>query len=230
MKIVRGVYKVEGIKGCGVYIVEGEDHLTLVDTGMAGATKKVFQTIAAIGHKPEDLKEIVVTHYHGDHTGSLTELAEATGAQVCVHALDAPVVRGEESMPSPKMPRLLSGLLGPLLVRLARPPKPSRVDRELQDSDELGVAGLRVVHVPGHTPGQIALHMPSRGVLFVGDAVVNVLGLRPPPGMFTQDKAQARESIRKLAALECDIVCFGHGPVLMKAGSTRLRRFAKGLR
>jgi len=230
MKIVEGVYQVTGVKGCRVYLVEGGDRLTLVDTGMAGATKKVLQAIAAIGRKPEDLREIVVTHYHGDHTGSLAELAEATGAQVCVHALDAPVVRGEQSMPSPKTPRLLSSLLGPLLGRLARPPKPSRVDRELQDGDELGVAGLRVVHAPGHTPGQIALHMPSKGVLFVGDAIVNVLGLRPPPGIFTQDKAQARESIRKLAALECDIVCFGHGPVLMKEGSTRLRHLAQGLR
>lgn len=230
MKIVEGVYKVKGVRGCGVYLVEGEDQLTLVDTGMAGATKKVLRTIAAIGHKPEDLKEIVVTHYHGDHTGSLAELAKATGAQVCVHALDAPVVRGEQPMPSPKTPRLLRGLLGPLLGRLARPPKPSRVDRELQDGDELGAAGLRVVHAPGHTPGQIALHMPSRGVLFVGDAMSNVFGLRPPPGIFTLDKAQARESIRKLATLECDIVCFGHGPILMPEGSTRLRRFAEGLR
>jgi glyoxylase-like metal-dependent hydrolase (beta-lactamase superfamily II) len=82
----------------------------------------------------------------------------------------------------------------------------------------------------GHTAGQIALHMPSKRVLFVGDAILHVFGLRPPLGIFTEDKTQAKESIRKLAALECDIVCFGHGSPLMREGTARLRRFAEGLR
>ena len=229
MKIVEGIYRVDGVRGCQVYLVEGANQLALVDAGMPGATPKVLAAIEAIGRKPEDLRQIVVTHYHRDHVGSLAELAAATGAEVCVHALDAPVVRGESPMPPVRVRGPLGGLLSPLLNRWARPPKPSPVDRELQDGDELKAAGLKVVHVPGHTPGQIALHMPSKKVLFVGDAVLNVLGLRPPLGFFTVDKAQARESIRKLAALQCDVVCFGHGTPLMHEATTGLRRFAEKL-
>jgi len=228
MQIIPGIHKVDGTRIGHAYLVEGAERLALIDTGLAGSTDAVLRAIAALGRKPEDLHQIVVTHCHGDHAGSLAELAERTGAQVCVHAAEAPVIRGEQPVPPMRGPAPLRNLLGPLFKRMTPPPRPSRVDRELQDGDALGSVG--VVHTPGHTPGHIALHMPSRRALFVGDALFNVLGLRPPPGIFTTDAAQARESIRKLAALEFDIVCFGHGRALVGDASERLRRFAEGLR
>jgi glyoxylase-like metal-dependent hydrolase (beta-lactamase superfamily II) len=110
-------------------------------------------------------------------------------------------------------------------------PEPCHVDRELQDGDEIEAAGgLKVIHVPGHTPGHIALLMPSKRILFAGDAVLNVLGLRPPLAMATVDMAQAKESVRKMAALDFDIACFGHGDIMRKDAVLRFRRFAEKLR
>jgi glyoxylase-like metal-dependent hydrolase (beta-lactamase superfamily II) len=233
MKIVEGVHKVDGTRVGHAYLIEGEDRLALIDTGLARSTDAVLRAVAALGRKPEDLREIVITHWHADHMGSLAELAERTGAQVCVHAGDAPIVRGDQPMPEFKG----GGVLTWVALRVSgmfmgKPPSPSRVDRELQDGDELEVGDLKVVHTPGHTPGHIALHMPSRRALVVGDAIFNlpVLGLRPPAAMVSVDTAQAKESIRRLAGLEPDIVCFGHGGALVGGASERLRRFAEGLR
>jgi len=233
MKIAEGVHKVDGTRIGHAYLVEGAERLALIDTGLARSTDAVLRAVAVLGRRPEDLREIVITHCHADHIGSLAELAERTSAQVCVHAADAAVVRGEQPMPEVRA----RGVFGWVASRVSgmmmgKPPTPSRVDRELQDGDELEVGDLKVVHTPGHTPGHIALHMASKRVLFVGDAVFNLpaLGLRPPMAMVSVDTAQAKESIRKLAGLECDIVCFGHGRALTREAAGRLRRFAEGLR
>jgi glyoxylase-like metal-dependent hydrolase (beta-lactamase superfamily II) len=233
MKITEGIHKVDGTRTGHAYLVEGADRLALVDTGLAGSTDAVLRAVAALGRSPQDLREIIITHWHADHMGSLAELAERTGAQVCVHAADAPIVRGEQPMPEFRGGNILASMvLRMSSMMMGRPPKPSRVDRELQDGDELEVGDVKVVHTPGHTPGHIALYMPSKRVLFVGDAIFNwpLRGLQAPAAMVSADTAQAKESIRKLAGLECDIVCFGHGPALTREAGARLRRFAEGLR
>lgn len=233
MKIAEGVHKVDGTRMGHAYLVEGADRLALIDTGYPRSTDAVLRAIAALGRRPEDLREIVITHCHADHMGSLAEIAERTGAQVCVHAADAAVVRGDQPMPEFRGGNIFaSAALRVSGMIMGKPPKPSRVDRELQDGDELEVGDLKVMHTPGHTAGHIALHMPSKRALFVGDAIFNfpVLGLRPPAAMVSADTAQAKESIRRLASLEPDIVCFGHGSALTRDAAARLRRFAEGLR
>ena len=124
-------------------------------------------------------------------------------------------------------------LLNPLLARATRPAASARVDRELADGDEIDLdGGARVVHVPGHTAGSIAIYLPKRRMLFAGDAPVNAFGLGPPSGplgMFNEDHAQARESFQKLAALDFDIACYGHGAPLDRDASLAFRRRAERL-
>ena len=173
------------------------------------------------------MRQIVITHHHADHTGGLAELVERTGAQVMVHALDAPVVRGERPPPGPSS----GGLLKPLLGRMAAGAPAARVDRELADGDEIdALDGMRVVHTPGHTPGSICLYCPQRRLLFTGDAAANIFRLGPALGWFTEDAAQAKESIRKLAALDFEAAFFGHGRPIEKDAALRFRRFADKLR
>ena len=87
--------------------------------------------------------------------------------------------------------------------------------------------GARVVHAPGHTDGSIGLHLPQHGVLFTGDAVAaSPVDGSVMLGVFNVDRAQAVTSFRRLAALDTDVACFGHGvPVIGGAGAT-LRRSA----
>ena len=229
MEVVPGVHSIERVRMAHAFLVEGEG-ITLIDTGMRGSGESVLNALAALGRRLSDLRHIVISHHHFDHTGSLARLAEVSQATVSVHAADAPYVRGDLPRPSFKRVGFSGWFLRPFMGLFPQP-EPCHVDHELQDGDEIEAAGrLKVVHAPGHTPGHIALLMPSKRILFAGDAVLNVLGLRPPLGMATEDAAQAKESIRKMAALDFDIACFGHGGIMRKDAVLRFRRFAEKLR
>src|SRR3990172_10495012 len=101
MEGIEGVHTMEGLGVGRAYLYQEADRLTLIDTGLPGSAERVFGAIERIGRRPEELRQIVITHHHPDHTGALAGVVERTGAQVPVHALDAPVVRGERSPPGP---------------------------------------------------------------------------------------------------------------------------------
>jgi len=227
MEIAPGVHTIDSLGMGRAYMVVEADRVTLIDTGLRGSADRVLNAIEAVGRRPADVRQIVITHHHMDHVGSLADLADRTGAQVMVHALDAPVVRGETAPPGPSS----GGLLKPLLRRVNRPAAPARVDRELADGDEIDcLGGMLVVHTPGHTPGSISLYCRGRRLIFCGDAAANTFGLRPPIGWFTEDQAAAKDSIRKLAALDIDVALFGHGRPIEREAMARFRRLAEKLR
>jgi len=227
MEVVPGIYVIGGLSQ--VYLYEEEDRLTLIDTGLTTSAAAILAEIERLGRRPEDLRQIVVTHSHADHTGALAELAERSGAQVLVHALDAPAVRGDAPEPPPVLSaeeQAFFDKIGPLVP----PAPPSRVDRELQDGDEIDLdGGARVVHVPGHTPGSIAVYVPRRRVLFSGDTVERDLEGNVIVGVFNVDTAETKRSFAKLAALDFDVACFGHGKPLDRDASLAVRRVAERL-
>ena len=230
MEVVPGVHSIKGVRMAHAFLVDGEG-LTLIDTGMQGSGESVLSALATLGRRVSSLRHIVISHHHFDHTGSLAQLAEVSRATVSVHKADAPYVRGDLPRPPFKRVGFSGWFMRPFMGLFPTRPEPCHVDRELQDGDEIEAAGgLQVIHAPGHTPGHIALLMPSKRILFAGDAVLNVLGLRPPLGMATDDAAQAKETIRKMAALDFDIACFGHGGIMRKDAVLRFRRFAEKLR
>jgi len=125
-------------------------------------------------------------------------------------------------------------ILGPLMARITPKLQPIEALEETNDGDEVPAAGgIKAIHTPGHTAGHLAFLWPQNGgVLFAGDAAGNIFGLGPPisalGAMFTEDAAGAKESFRKLAALEFDIACFGHGrPIKGKAHAAFRRRVEK---
>jgi glyoxylase-like metal-dependent hydrolase (beta-lactamase superfamily II) len=210
------------------FLLEESDRLTLIDTGTAGKASLVIDEIRRIGRKPSDLRDIVLTHAHVDHTGSVMELAATCGSSVLAHALDAPVVRGEAEICSP----ILSDLERPYAEQAASRVVPAarcRVHRELQDGDPLDIgSGARVVHVPGHTPGSIAIHLRRERMLFCGDAVASLNG-RPIVGFFNCHPEQAVGSFLRMAALDFDIAYFGHGQPLEADAASAFRRRAERL-
>ncbi len=215
------------------FLIAGEDGVALIDSGLPNRKQTVLAALAQMGRQPQELRHIVITHHHVDHTGNLAALAEATGARAYVHPLDAPIVRGERPAPGPNPGSILGKIVGPIVMRLpAYRLQPAGVDQEVQDGDELPVAGgLKAVHTPGHTAGHLSYVMHGHGgVLFAGDAAGNLFGrLGPPLGMYTEDMTQAKESIRKLAGLEFDSACFGHGGVLKGKANAAFRRLVERL-
>ena len=229
-QIAPGVHAI-GMGYVNAFLIAGDDGLTLVDSGLPGKKDPILSAVSRVGRQPADLMHVLITHHHIDHIGSLGDLMEATGAKSYVHPLDSPIVRGDRPQPGPNPASLLGKFAGPLLARFGPAPTTAPVDIEVADGEELAIAGgIRALHTPGHTPGHLAFLLPrDGGLLFAGDAAANVIRLGMPIGMFTADREQAKESIRKLAALEFEVACFGHGRVLKGEANLKFRRLAEKL-
>jgi glyoxylase-like metal-dependent hydrolase (beta-lactamase superfamily II) len=100
----------------------------------------------------------------------------------------------------------------------------------VNDGDIVPVGGgVQVIATPGHTAGHVSYFVPGHGgVLFAGDAAGHLFGrIGKPALIFTEDMPQAKESMRKLAALEFETACFGHGTVLKGRASIEFRQYVE---
>ncbi len=200
------------------YLIADADGLTLIDAGLPGSEKKILAYMAARGHRPEDLRRIILTHADGDHIGALAALKRLTGARTYASAIEAEAVaRGRSSRqtrPRQFFRRLLLGIVHGLFK-----PRAVQVDEIISEGQTLPVlGGLRVLETPGHTPGHISLFSPSTGVLFTGDSIISRDGgLQGSLPAYTWDAEQAAASVRKQAQLGAQVVCPGHGPVVSDA-------------
>jgi glyoxylase-like metal-dependent hydrolase (beta-lactamase superfamily II) len=166
-----------------------------------------------------------LTHAHPDHQGASKEVCDALGIPLWCHDKDADAMeRGTIPQTQPDHP------INRLIARFwLGPPYP--VARRLEEGDE--VAGFTVLHVPGHSAGHVAYWRESDRTLIVGDVIENLStntglpGLHEPASIFTPDPKRNRESVRRLVALEPELVCFGHGKPLRDPD--KLRRWADGL-
>lgn len=217
-EVIKGVHRVTPIPGVNTYLVE-TDGLTLIDTALGTSASAILAAIEMIGKSPKDVRRIIVTHCHPDHYGSLAELIRQTGAPAAMHPLDAVEVR-KGTIGRPMKFR------GPLTVlngMFERPQKmeAAGIEEEIVDGQVLP-GGLRVVHAPGHSDGHIALLWPERGVLFAADACWNLVRLAYMP--FYVDFEQSKRSLAKLAALDFEVACFGHGRPIVGGASARFRQ------
>ena len=148
-----------------------------------------------------------------------------------MHPTDAPIVSGEKKRPAANPDSMLGRIAGPIIERLpAAKPPPIAPDHLVNEGDELPIgAGIRVIHTPGHTLGSVSYLVRGHGgVLFAGDAVGHIMGrLGGSLRMFTEDMEAAKASIRKLAGMEFDTACFGHGSVLKGKAAAAFRRYVE---
>lgn len=223
--IVPGLYEV-ALGPVNAFLLDADDGVTLIDAGVPGSAPKILDAIRSIGRGPSDVRYILATHCHVDHAGSLAALKRPTGATAWMHPEDAAMVRAGRAMrPLSPAPGPINAILGRLLIRSAPAEvEPAEVEHEVADGEELPIAGgLRVVHVPGHCAGQLAFLWPRHGgVLLAADAAANVFGLGLSP--MYEDLAEGRRSLAKLAALDFEVACFGHGRPIRGGASGRFRR------
>jgi glyoxylase-like metal-dependent hydrolase (beta-lactamase superfamily II) len=207
------------------YLVQGAE-LVLVDTGVPGSTDAILGAVRELGKEPRDIKHILVTHLHPDHTGSLAALKRETGAPAYMHPLDAAAVRvGQGGRPTSPRPGAPPEVLEMLKRMQQRPLKlePAEIEYELKDGAELPfLPAARVLHVPGHAAGQLAFLLPDdNGVLIAADTSGNVTGLEYAP--IYEDFELGKASLQKLAQLEFAVACFGHGEAIPGDAAARFR-------
>jgi len=227
-QVFPGLYQVR-TRGSRAYLVVDGPEITLIDTGSPGSGARILTALRELGRSPEEISHILITHYHVDHVGGLPELQAFIPARTGVHLAEALHVASGAPLPNPFQHPLLAKICEPWLTR--NDPGAARVDVHLSDGDELpGLGGMRIVHAPGHTAGSISIYFPERGALLVGDAMQYKFGrLMLPSRLFTQDMAEATHSVRKLAALDFETLCFSHFRPILMGADLQVREFARGL-
>lgn len=175
----------------------------LIDSGLPTNAKNVLSQLE--GHA---VSAHALTHAHFDHFGASAAVCKARGIPMWVGAQDVAAV--ETGKMAGRFP-----LLGLRMLPAARR---QTVTRSLQEGDE--VAGFKVLFTPGHSPGHISFWRESDRVLVCGDVLwgTNPLtgrgGPREPIPMVNPNPRDNRESARRLAALDAELILFGHGPPL----------------
>ncbi len=199
-------------RGANAFILKsGTDELTVVDTGMPGTTGKIIQAVESLGHKPDAIKHILVTHADFDHAGSLAGLSQATGATV--YAGEQSKTHIENASAPPHLPAVMAPLAG-FFQKLTQ--KPTRVDQQLHDRQVLDIAGgIEAIAIPGHTPDNYGFYWREPQILFAADLLNRMGGtLSLTPSAITWNMEIARKSARHVLDLDLRYICVGHGDYL----------------
>jgi glyoxylase-like metal-dependent hydrolase (beta-lactamase superfamily II)/predicted ester cyclase len=227
--VAEGVWVVQGWPGrCSVYLIEDDGGVTMFDAG----ARTMVRSVASAGAKLGGIRRIVLGHAHTDHRGT----APALGVPVLCHP--AEVEDAEGSGGFRYWPEGLTGLPVPmrqvhrLLHRYAFDGGPVKISDTVAEGDEL--AGFRVIEIPGHAPGQIALWRESDRLALSSDCFYTLdmwgrdCAPRVPEAMYNYDTDQARASIRKLAELEPAAAWPGHARPLTGDVRSQLQGAADG--
>jgi hydroxyacylglutathione hydrolase len=214
-QVADGVWLLRGDarSAMNIYFLEDEGGVVQFDAG----TKAMAKQARAAGEQLGGVKRIVLGHAHADHRGTAPSLPAP------VHCHPDEVTYAESStvqwdyLDIAQLP-VPARWIYPLLLR-RWDGGAVKIDGTVSEGD--GVAGFRVIHFPGHAPGLIGLWRESDRLAIVSDVVYLIdstrLGQPLPKGeasvphpAWGWDHAKAKESVRRLAALEPAVVCAGH--------------------
>ena len=219
LEVADGVFEI-GILFVRAHLVVVDDGVVLVDTGLPGRSARIEQALHEARKAIGDVRTILLTHWHGDHTGNAADLHRRSGARTVAHAIDAAAIAGAEPLRINALQRLSARLIGT--------PEPVPVDEVLRQDGPFSVPGFTAIHTPGHTAGHVSFLLDrGGGVLFTGDAAVGGRrGVRRTPRVMTTDAAAARSSLARLAEAHFDVAVFGHGPAVRDHAVDRFKELA----
>ena len=214
-----GIHRVDGTWGGNVYLLVDDEKLVLIDAALPGNAGKILRYIERLGRKPSDLTNVILTHAHPDHTGTIPTLSTGARMKVLVHPGDTK--RDDDG-------RLRLHYPGQIATTSWSVPFLGKIhaDETLEDGRTLPImGGMEVLHTPGHTPGSISLYLKQREVLFTGDMLIGngTRFHRPLPFPGTDFKLY-RRSVERLAQLRFDVACVGHGRPLVGGAVGELHR------
>jgi glyoxylase-like metal-dependent hydrolase (beta-lactamase superfamily II) len=222
-----GIFLVQGPASNWVLVQDGTGFM-LIDTGYPADRPLVLASLRHLGLQPAEARAVLITHGHVDHTGSAAHFAITYGTPVLCAPEELAHVQGKEKH---------QVTLGQVIVRAWRP----RVARWLLHALKAGAltaepaaqarawdtetlrslpGGPEAIQVPGHTPGNAAIHLPKAGAIAVGDSFVTGHPLSRTGGpqmlhpMYHSDPAEALAAVHLLEGVAASVILPGHGPAL----------------
>jgi len=193
------------LTGVKAFLLACNDSLVLVDTGRSEEDVNIIlRCIKKLNKSPKDIELCVITHQHRDHIGGLSKLKEECDFKVASHKEESKAIEERTGI---------------------------AVDLELEDGQVLPYCGGTViVHVPGHTAGNICLYLKEKGAIIAGDTLFMLEGkLSPPPDQYCKDPEMARRELRRLLDLDFDSILVSHGEDLWSKGKAELRKLMERL-
>ncbi len=220
MQIAKGLHRI-GSDTVNSYLVVDSDGVTIIDAGLPRYWKLLNSELARLGLSINDVRALILTHGDSDHIGFAAQLYREKGMPAYLFPADDDRARLKVKKPNSGWgPIKIGPLVGfmwhsALNGGLKIPPASGLLP--IEDGQVLDVPGKpRIIHVPGHTPGSVAVHVPSVDALFIGDTMTtrNVLtGVTgPKPAPFTLEPAQAIASLDRLDQVDATWMLPGHGP------------------
>jgi hydroxyacylglutathione hydrolase len=219
-QIAEDVWQLRGFPPDAINVYLAGD--VLIDAASRHAGRRILRQL-----RGRTVRAHALTHAHPDHQGASHEVCTTLGIPLWCGEGDVEAM--ERGTIRERQPAHVANTLS--AKAFMGPPHP--VARRLREGDE--VAGFAVLETPGHSAGHVAYWRERDRVLIAGDVLTNmdtttgIPGLHEPKGYFTPDPARNRESIRRIAALEPELICFGHGrplrdPAKLLAFVARLER------
>ena len=221
-EIVDGVFELS-LGFVNMHLVVTDDGVVLVDTGLPRRSARIDKALHDIRKSIGEVRSILLTHHHVDHTGNVADLRTRSGARVFAHAADAPVITGAIR---PEVTRPLMKLVARLMTA-----EPTKIDQLITTDGSEPLPGFTAVHTPGHTRGHVSYMLDrDSGVLFAGDAAAGRKGgVGSAPRSAAVDLAELDRSVAKLASHDFEHAVFGHGQAVSGRAVEKFRTYAATL-
>jgi glyoxylase-like metal-dependent hydrolase (beta-lactamase superfamily II) len=203
VEVLKGVYSIDhsdtGNHSLESWVLNCGEGVIIVDTAMRDtAIEKIGNEIKSFGKSWKDVKLILITHKHGDHTRNIPKIVELTGAPVKAHELEAPLI---EKAVGTRVEGLPHGTILPYC------------------------GGIEVVHVPGHSEGNASFYLPKYKAMIAGDTVFGDenSNLMTPPERYCLDAKMAAKEIVTLLDYDFDAILYTHGKDIMKDAKAKIK-------